>query len=1042
MDGLLETPRVYSELGSIKELQGLIDNPPLFIHQTDILCKPFSASTEAFDSRIYVFDRAVVIARKRDEKKNVEFNPILFTDVPKIEPELNSNQAVQSSFEQSLYLEKDKEDQMKKLKGAEYHLEFYATLDQCYPSVYFDKNSKSYILVFTQISNRESKAEDCMVVDRVEYYVDEFFVEKIKVVMGLLQENMVKLFRIPLTRGNLENSLHRSMMKRRSRTKQRTGKRGSRQREVDKIQNKIRKSSKNNEPSSVVRSSVKEVNTDHTEEIDMDDTGDFKVIFGPHIGSKGFKVNSQNIVSEVLTWGLADAAGVCVGDKLEKVLKGSLEHLDFPEAIVAVFSRTRAEEIKLHNRSEAYKSDGSGSRPSFDASETEQIVEVFFRRLKRADAIPKFGEDSDEGEDAEKEEFPEFVLAATKKLKHRCMQGKGKVWTRLRNGTAITIATTKSDLEKKIIEKEKADVKLLFKKLLSTLDSKKEKGCVFQLQEIYDTEVKYLDDLHKLVEAREIIAGINRNLSCKETKGGGIFCEHKKVRRLCKQQSKETSQAVSNEDLDKVFLNVKSLINVHVRIECGLRKNIVKMYARLEAEKEVTVEDLLAVFCNEFTAIAPFLSMYTQYIQRFSTAVTEQKLLRQGNTHFSAGINQVEAKYSMRFGSLINRPVQRITKYPLLFSSLESYLQKFIKEAESSNSDKPSVNNFIAMRESLTIALSTVKKVVDKVNEKVGAARDLEIMTRIYEEIGGKNKVKNLLEPWRRFKAELILPKFYFGSDSSLDEPYEDCVVFIFSDMVVGATKIGRVHRRGSITSTVAPGVSKAAKRAGHLVGSTLGRSSMRLLSSAANSATKTGSRLSRFKRSKTLKGKKKATQKVSKKNAKDLQHFLNSSSKVTSRNKLSRAKSTRGTNLTKSPSRRRKISAGSSARTSRRRTSKNSRVTKTGEKQQKVRDLDPVAEVKIANLSAPRLSKEDLDDELELFVLTYDFDDPESTDSDSEDDFKLVLYFKTEKTRSEVEKLINEIQEDIKRKRNDWVKIREVEDKRKKSGLKIQEAI
>lgn len=1042
MEAILETQRVYKEIGSPVELVNLIDNPPLFAYQADIKCRFYSNSEPNVDCRVYVFDRAFLIARKKcDIDVNKNSKPVILADTVKnANDQVSAKKALQKLKEveniQKALFARQNQDIKPEEDNSEFCLEFYACLGQTYPTFFNKAKEETYALEFTQISNREGKAEDAIIVDKVVFYIDHSFSEAIAVIGGLLQENITNLFRIPQSKGYDNKSMRKSRtLNRSNRTKSRTQGRASKQREVEKLRQQMRK---NTTDSSRRRGKTEDI-TEADKAEEMDEAGSYIVVFGEHCLNRGLSVSDKGLVNEVPMWTLADAAGVCVGDKVEMlrgedVVNGKVENLDFPEPLEMVFSRTRAEEIKHAKRQDGFKSDGSGGRVSFDKDDS-QTVEVFFARRKKkvkkfADDFESDEEEENEEKEKEKENLNEFQPVNEKGARRR-LNDKAKIWSRMRKGFKIDMRGAVIDLEMEVFVEEKKYVEKLFVRLIDSLETKKEKNCVRALEEIYTTEVKYLEHLNLLVEARLTISRLKRNLSCKESKSGKIFCEHKKVRKLCNLQSRNLEQAVSNEDLDKVFLNMKSIISVHQQIEKGLRKKMCKLYTNMLQDRVVTVEDILCIFCNEFTNVAPYLSMYTNYIQRYSTAVEAQKTLRHKNTHFNIGLTKVEEDNGMRFLSLLNKPLQRVTKYPLLFQALEAYVKKFIKQEEGDN--KPEADEkFASLAFALENASKKVKEVVEKVNKKVGKAKDLEEMTRIYEEIGGINKIEDLLQPWRQYRGEFSLCRYSFGSDMGDVNELEESTLFVFSDMVVAACQNTK-DRANSIASVGMSSVARRASRKIGKIGSTLSRSSMGLMiSSAKNKVADSGSRLARFKgKNKGKKGPKLVKQNKSrrglagiKKNLK-IDHYNNKGiQKGNTKPKkfgldrtLKRQGSRRGSNTSSQKSSAKKRTA---------------RKTKNGEKEGKFRDLAPEAQIKINYLRGAEFTEEcEEDDDEVLFAVTYDYDEPkrnadgEDSGMDSDDETRLKLFFKTDEARTKVTTLIVQIQEEMKEKRREWEKVR-----------------
>lgn len=325
---------------------------------------------------------------------------------------------------------------------------------------------------------------------------------------------------------------------------------------------------------------------------------------------------------------------------------------------------------------------------------------------------------------------------------------------------------------------------MMFDTLLHYATSKEEKSCLYSLREIYDSEFKYQKILSHLKLLQFQLAGARKNVICKDLKSGKPFCEHRRPKRYCTQESSTMENAVDNKTVKSIFLNLGPIIKINFCLWKNLQKQANVIFEKMEKQNsKVEIYELLQVFCNVFNEIAPYLQIYWEYCKRYTGACEKQKVLKKENTYFYELVRETEKKSKMKLPNLLARPIQRITRYHLLFTTLQKYLEKYIVVYKAENISKDKIEMLKATNKRLKVSCIHLTSLGTRVNSKVGKAALLDKMLDIFDEIGGKDKVDNLIVPHRRIisKTEICYEKS--------GEVEKNGVLYLFNDKLVVAAR-------------------------------------------------------------------------------------------------------------------------------------------------------------------------------------------------------------------------------------------------------------
>lgn len=559
--------------------------------------------------------------------------------------------------------------------------------------------------------------------------------------------------------------------------------------------------------------------------LDEEKTAEYTVNFkGNNLGfSLSSGKNLGPFVRSLINGGQAQYCGVAAGDRVIEVNEHEIKEDDGWKDCVALIKKCQAEGPLRITFSR--KRDAENKKRQKEKREQEIVEE-----LKKAEENGIDINDKDEFagivepvmvDDEEKLEEPTGPLARAKtmELVRKSTKGNYAKFT-MRKGrkssgkrrrkfadkiamfkqvdASITSGKELKEFRKdkhKILERQR-NIDDLFATVLGEgyLTSKKAKACVLSLQEIYMTEEKYTTDLNSLRRFHLKLSSKRKAVPCKELKNGKSWCEHMRPQRMCKRISSYRQRAVDAKDLDAIFLNVKSIVRFNQYLFKQLQLSLDGHFQELKKGIKVPVHEIMQTFCKKFARLAPFLQMYWQYCQRYTKACEKMKVLNVKNEVFRKVVSDIQKQYKVNMLRLLIRPVQRLTKYHLLFSGLQSYAEKYLKEVTEEKADSETVEAIQESVQKLKNVAEALFKTTQKVQLKVGEAENLQAMVEAHAEIGGDRVggCRHLLQPHRRFKGKQEVHYKNFVKD----ELENSAMLYLFNDMF--AVCVAKTERKKS----------------------------------------------------------------------------------------------------------------------------------------------------------------------------------------------------------------------------------------------------
>lgn len=302
-----------------------------------------------------------------------------------------------------------------------------------------------------------------------------------------------------------------------------------------------------------------------------------------------------------------------------------------------------------------------------------------------------------------------------------------------------------------------------------------EAKCLHVLKEIYTTEKLYVADLRTLVG--EYIIPLRRTVrrsKCKDVEGGSTICEHGLIRSTCSKTSHEIHPMMSQDDVKSVFLNVETLVSINSELLSVLEKELIELGRKSKSEgKAVNLGSIVAIYAPAFVKVMPFFKMYSMYCHKYTSAAERLQEIRDSNREiddFLAQKEQKSQKTSLR--SLLIKPIQRICKYPLLFTEL---LRTF-----------PQTPELATFHKEISDAAQAVDTIAESVNKNVGDREAVEKIMEAYEELGGEQGVPGLITAHRRFMHHNNVLLTVIGEK----EAKKEHTLYLFNDLIILAKGI------------------------------------------------------------------------------------------------------------------------------------------------------------------------------------------------------------------------------------------------------------
>ena len=152
------------------------------------------------------------------------------------------------------------------------------------------------------------------------------------------------------------------------------------------------------------------------------------------------------------------------------------------------------------------------------------------------------------------------------------------------------------------------------------------------LQELYTTEVSYVNDLRALIHNYMIPLRrtTRKRRKCKDMEDQtSILCEHGLIRSTCNKMSSESVPLMEAKHVKTVFMNCETLVKVNIELLQAIQHGLNKL------KPDASISELVGVYVPAFIKITPFFSLYALYCHQYPDA---------SNALSSAGQSTLELK--------------------------------------------------------------------------------------------------------------------------------------------------------------------------------------------------------------------------------------------------------------------------------------------------------------------------------------------------------------------------------------------------------------
>lgn len=508
-------------------------------------------------------------------------------------------------------------------------------------------------------------------------------------------------------------------------------------------------------------------------------------------GSMGFALSSSGshgvFIGKLEDNGMADVSGVTLGDRVVEI-GGTIipDEMSWKDCIEII--KKRRQDLDNHGKPKA-------------------LIIKFARNREVEENIAKANEKKKHA----------IKKDRVKRAKNRKRDWKTK---KDKHGAFGTRMNSLKDLENRYLNRGAAESTQtlcdnLFERLIEESSDKIEKKCAFVLREIYQTEKRYVSDLYMLKSNYiDRLTMKQVPMTCKESAltFNSKFCEHKVAVRNCKLESNRKKRMLSVEDKKALFMNVEVITQLNERLLKALQAGLIKLAEKAEKGKKVKVTDVLGVFSPAFLRLMPFYALYSQYAARYAKAMDRYQYLKETSEPFNEEIKTILNKKGVKtLSNLLITPITRLTKYPLLFKTLTEamtpHLANLTKNIIDGKSGGGNIDDLIKLVDDLKETNSTVDKVAATVDFKVDEENKNDIMSEVFQELGGLRYIKEFFKPSRKF-----IERF---EDISLQEKKKskpERVILLFNDLFIVAS-----YRKGSKKTLTTPGIRGTVKRIGKM---------------------------------------------------------------------------------------------------------------------------------------------------------------------------------------------------------------------------------
>lgn len=216
---------------------------------------------------------------------------------------------------------------------------------------------------------------------------------------------------------------------------------------------------------------------------------------------------------------------------------------------------------------------------------------------------------------------------------------------------------------------------------------------------------------------------------------------------------------LSAEDTSTIFSNVEQLHNLNEQL-----------LASLDGLEELPIEqqDVGA----RFSSFIDFLKLYIQYCANQAMALNRLSELKKARPDLANALDQMKNQTEcnqLDLESFLIKPLQRITKYPLL-------LKELLRETSETHAD------YLALERSYNRLAEVVAEINEKKRQSENLVKLIEIQNNFITSTG--EEPLKLVSPHRRFVAEGIFKKAKLPKQS-----IKNCHIFLFNDIILLATE-------------------------------------------------------------------------------------------------------------------------------------------------------------------------------------------------------------------------------------------------------------
>jgi len=218
---------------------------------------------------------------------------------------------------------------------------------------------------------------------------------------------------------------------------------------------------------------------------------------------------------------------------------------------------------------------------------------------------------------------------------------------------------------------------------------------------------------------------------------------------------------LTEEQINAIFSNVLAIRN--------LNKELMKSMEGVEYLDEVGQN-----IGQRFLGFVAFLRLYTQYCSNYNKALAVLAEVRRNNESLERMLDEIqhhEFCANLNLQGFLIKPLQRVTKYPLLLKALLEYTPP----------THPDYGN-------LTTCLQDLQDVVSVINDHTKRNDNISLLLEIQQKFSHHQELK-IVEASRKFLQQETFNKIVLGKAI-----IKNCILLLFNDMILLAVKKGNKY--------------------------------------------------------------------------------------------------------------------------------------------------------------------------------------------------------------------------------------------------------